>query len=46
MDEITPHRIKNRRGTEEGGLDEHWELPQHKAEVLALAVLAVTPSRQ
>jgi hypothetical protein len=36
----------NHKGTGEGGLGEHWELLQHKAAVLALAVLAVTPLRQ
>ena len=36
----------SRKGTAEGKLGERWELPQHKAEVLALAVLAVTPLRR
>jgi len=38
--------MKKVKQTVEGALGEHWKLPQHKAEVLALAVLAVTPLRQ
>ena len=44
-DHHAPHKT-NRKGTVEGALGELWELPQHKAEVLVLAVLAATQLQQ